>query len=386
MVRKVNHKEFGTLIKAYYKQRLQDGRKIPLLVYGTFGVGKSEVVKETAKDIAEKKGKIFIEWNKATREEKEKISESPKGYFILIDIRLSEFDSSDIKGLPDFKKDKDGESDSIVWKIPFWAKILENPESDGVLFFDEINLATPLVISSTYKIIYDRIINESKINENWLIIGCGNKDEDRAYTHELASPVRDRGGELELVPPSQEEWCDWAIKNSVDSRIIGFINFKPSYLHNVNFDDGQKFTTERGWARVSSLINGVEDYDVVELLSSTAIGEGIAREFSSFCKIKEAIKLDEIIKNPELMRSITEIGFKYFIVSALAEQYKTSKVVDFAKIMKFSEVLDSLKNQEFVALLWRLCIKYNPVKFGKEFTEKEINHPLKQKYKEYILD
>ena len=383
MVKKINHKEFKVLIKAYYKQKLIDGRKIPLLVYGTFGVGKSEQVKDTAKEIGEKKGKIPVEWNKLTKEEKEKIYENPENYFILIDIRLSEFDSSDIKGLPDFKDDK---SESIIWKIPYWAKVLEHPKSDGILFFDEINLATPLVISSTYKIIYDRIINESKINDNWLIIGCGNKDEDRAYTHELASPVRDRGGEVELVPPSCEDWVEWAVKNGIDSRIIGFLNWKPSQLHKVDFEDGQKFTTERGWARASSLINGVDDYDTAELLSSTAIGEGIAIEFISFCKIKELIKLDEIIKNPEKIKEITEIGHKYFIVSSLAELYKSKKEVNFAKIMKVSEVLHNLKNQEFVALLWRLCIKYNPTKFSKEFQEQELNNPLKKEYHKYIVD
>lgn len=723
MVRTCSPKELEVIIKATYKQKdLLTNRKFPLIVYGTFGIGKSWIVKDVAKNISEKKGKVFIDWNTATAEDKSKIIANPENYFVLLDIRLSEYDTSDLKGLPDFKDD-----DSIIWKSPYFSKLLTNPKSDGILFFDEINLATPLVISSVYKIIYDRIINENKISDNWLIMGCGNKDDDKAFTHELASPVRDRANEIELSPPTSEEWCcyddkteiltengwkffkdlkdtekvftlnlknkkweiqngikreydfkgnmiqinnksgidlvitpnhrclienknknkfdivnaqdlpsrfhipknmgkfkgkkyhsflfnsnfysrydintkemkkikipekkirikdfieflgyflsegyvsqkdynitlsqkenktkqkmrdvlnrmnidfyesgefnigfnskqinnylrqfgtqekryipewiknineenlkillnslmkgdgnivknknsvylryttiskqlandvqeiglklgyftdilfeknrygmvyrvglkdnkrlteirkerkhienkfykgkvycvttkngivmvrrngkscwcgnSWGINNGIDGRIIGFLNWKPSYLHpTVDYEDKQKFTTPRGWHRVSEMIKGVTDYDTLGLLSSIAISEGIANEFVSFCKIKEAVKLDEIIKNPELLRSITEVGFLYFIVSSLAEQYKTKKEVTFEKIMKISEVLDDMKRQEFVGMLWRLCVKYNALKFSKEFTEKDINNPLKKKYHSYIVD
>ena len=130
-----------------------------------------------------------------TKEEKQKVYEYCEKYFVLIDIRLSEFDSSDVKGLPDFRQDKE----SIEWKVPFWAKLLEKENSDGILFLDEFNLGTPLVMSSFYKVLYDRVVNDSKISDNFLIIGAGNREQDRAYTHSIPSPLRDRGGEVELI-------------------------------------------------------------------------------------------------------------------------------------------------------------------------------------------
>ena len=373
MVKKVTHKELAELLKVYYE------KKTSLLIYGSFGLGKSVTVRETAKKIAKERGREFIEWNSLTREEKQKVAEYPEKYFCLMDIRLSEYDSSDIKGLPDFK---DGES--IVWKSPFFAKVLEKENSDGILFFDEINLATPLVISSVYKIIYDRVINESKINSNWLILGCGNLSKDRAYTHELAPPVRDRGGEVELISPSADDWTDWAVANKIDSKIIGFINFKPSNLHKVDFEDEQKFTTERGWERLNNLIKGISDLKTLELVSSSAISEGVAKEFVAFCKIQDKVKLEEIIKNPEKLEAIKEISIKYFVITALAEKYKDDKV-KFNKVIKISEVLDKMKNAEFVALLWRLCYRYDSSKFRKEFTGSEINKELAERYSKYLI-
>ena len=102
------HIELSSLIKGYYE------KKLALFIYGAFGIGKSFCVRDTAKALSEEKGKEFVEWNKSSREKKQEIFDSPDKYFVLIDERLSEYDSSDIKGLPDFK---DGQ-ETLEWKVP----------------------------------------------------------------------------------------------------------------------------------------------------------------------------------------------------------------------------------------------------------------------------
>ncbi len=377
MVAKVNHNELKSLVKEYYK------KKLALFVWGTFGIGKSREVLEISKDLAKERGREFIEWNRISKGEKQNVYAFPEKYFVLIDIRLSEFDSSDIKGLPYFLND----NEAIDWKSPFFARLLAKPNSDGILLFDEINLATPIVMSSCYKIIYDREINDEKVNENWLVIGCGNLDNDRAFTHTLPAPLKDRGGEVELTVPNVEDWTiNFAMPNKIDSRIIGFVNFKQSSLHKVNFDDGQKFVTPRGWERISNLIKDVKDWQIIELLCNSAIGEGTAIEFVSFCKIQEKLKLEDVIKNPEKIRKIEKPDIKYFLVSALAERYsdKKNKSVDFTKIMEVSKILDEINNAEFVALLWKLCSGYTKL-FKKNFIDDTKFDNFKEKYGKYII-
>ena len=362
MVHKINHEQLKEIVKQYYS------RKLALFVWGTFGIGKSQEVRETAKGIAKDRGREFIEWDKITKEEKQKVYELPEKYFVLIDIRLSEYDSSDIKGLPDFRSNNgDGKTrDFMEWKSPFFAKLLSKKNSDGILLFDEINLATPLVMGSCYQIIYDRVINSEKVADGWLIIGCGNLDTDRGFTHTLPSPLKDRGGEVELLVPNAEDWTtNFAVHNKIDSRIIGYINFKPSSLYKVDFKDNQKFVTPRAWERVSNLIEGVKNWNSFELICCSAIGEGIAKEFIAFCKVSEKLKLEDVIKNPEKIRNITDVSVKYFLVSAIAERYKDKKV-KFDTIMKASKILDEIKNAEFTALLWRLCSSYTK-QFKKDF-------------------
>lgn len=375
MVKKVNHKELATLVKHYYKNIT------PLFVWGTFGIGKSRTIKDEAELIAKEKSKTFVDWNKTDPKQKQEIFNSPEKYFCLIDIRLSEYDSSDIKGLPDFQS---SDKKSIEFRVPFWALLLENPKSDGILLFDEINLATPLVMSSCYKIIYDRVINDGKINDNWLIIGCGNKQEDRANTQDVAPPLLDRGGEVELVVPSIDAWTEWAAKNDIDTRIIGFLNFKSSNLFVVDFNDTQKYTTSRGWERVSRLIKGENELETIELVSSSAISEGISKEFLAFCKLNSKIDLNRIIEHPEEIAEIKDIGIKFFITTSIADKYKDSKI-KFDRIMETSKVLDKTGNPELVAYLWKLSSVMS-AKFKKDWMgTKGSDEKLIEKYGKYIV-
>ena len=372
----------------YYNTKDDNGKK-PLIVYGTFGIGKSHLIRQVAKDIAEQKGKKFVDWNVLTKVEKEIVFENTKDYFILLDIRLSEYDIGDIKGLPDF----DDKRRWLEWKCPLIIKLLEQKDGDGILFFDEINLASTMMISSIYKILHDRVVNESRMADDWLIIGCGNKDDDRAYTHELASPVKDRAGEVELLPSSaglSGEWTMWAGENGIDSRIISYLAWKPESLRVVNYDDGQKFTTPRGWERLSTLIKDISltDYAMLELISQSAIGEGIAREFVAYCKVQSQVDIQAIIREPSKLRQLHEISMKYFVITAIAENYKEKiSKVEFKDILNISQELDNMNNSEFVVMMWKLAIRYNPKKFSKDFTAKEnINSPILQKYRGYLVD
>jgi hypothetical protein len=85
----IDHKELEWVIRKVYET------KTALFVWGATGIGKSQIVKKVAKDLAEKQNLEF-------REE-----EYGEGIFSLIDIRLSEEkDPSNLKGLPYPNKDR----------------------------------------------------------------------------------------------------------------------------------------------------------------------------------------------------------------------------------------------------------------------------------------
>lgn len=375
----LSHKDLKSILRIYYNS------KTSLFVQGRFGIGKSVLTKDEAKEIAKEKKREFIEWNKITEDEKNKLFKSPEKYFVYIDIRLSEYSPDDIKGLPMFLS----EQRAIEFKIPLWALYLESENSDGFLMFDEINLAVPLVMSSVYKIVYDRVVNQSRIAKNWFIIMAGNTSEDRAYTHEIPPPLRDRCGEVELKVPDIQDWTEWAIKSKINPLIIGYLNYKSSDLWKVNYEDNQKFTTPRSWERLSKLMkdNNIEpsDPDKLLLVGSSALSEGIATQFKAFCKIQDKVNLKEILKNPKKLKDIGQgrenLDIRYFVITAIADWYKDNKAT-FEDIINITKILDEMNNPEFVALLWKICMSYKP-EFEKEFKSADIIE-IANKYLKYF--
>lgn len=378
-MKKINHQQLGQLIKTLYSCPDKTGRKTPLLVTGTFGEGKSAVIQDTAKEIAKTNERTYLNWNEISYEEKQRIVDENlfKDFFILFDIRLSSYDATDLRGLPNFNRKW------VEWKYPFFVEILQHPESDGILLFDEWNLTTPLVLSSCYQIFHDKVISDIKINFNWLIIGCGNKADDYANTIEIPAPLKDRCAEVELTPPTPKDWIKWASKNGIHPKIIAYLSWKGTMLRKVNFESSEKFSTERGWARLSSYMH--LPLDDIKLVAGTVIGEGVASEFIGFLEIQNIVNLDELIRKPELLKNVTEPGQKYFVISGLAEKYGNNQM-NIEQLFAISTVLYQNKSADFVAMLWRLSSRMNKAKFRKEFMAKELDNPLRTVFVKYLSD
>jgi hypothetical protein len=130
---------------------------------------------------------------------------------------------------------------------------------------------------------------------------------------------------------------------------------------------------------------GSKDYDKLRMVVCSAIGEGVWSEYVSYCKIREQINLKDIIEHPKKIADIKEkdIHIKFFVATALAEQYKDKKI-KFDKILEASKVLDSIGNAELVAYLWKLSCIYDGKRFKADFI-KTVDNTLSDKYGKYII-
>jgi MoxR-like ATPase len=364
----VNHAQLKEILKIAYKSRRA------YFIWGATGIGKSYAVRQLAKELAEEEKREFIEWNNLTREEKMKVMQELDKFFLFIDQRALQFDLGDFK-LPKF----DNTNGTFEWCIPLVYQAICDKRAKGILFFDEFNLAPPSIQGMFYQIINDRQVGEHKISEGVMIVGAGNRLEDRANVYEMSSPLLDRFEHLELAVPTLEEWTDWALKNNIDSRIIAFLHFKPSYL--FKFDPNSKdksFPTPRGWQYLSDQIKHLDkgDYSLLENLISANVGEACSVEMVAFLKLSEKIRIEELLKNPEKIREITRTDLKYSVVSELAEIYKKdTKHLD--SIMKIVQLLEP----EFSILCLRLLKSANE----RHFVKNLVNYDWLSKYSDYLL-
>lgn len=308
--------------------------KKPFFLHGAPGIGKSDSVRQVCKRIAKEEK---IEFNERGVD-KEK--------FNLIDVRISQLDPSDLRGIP-FP-----EGNQTKWLIPNWLPT----EGKGVLFFDEINLAPPSIQASCYQLILDRRLGDYYLPDDWTIIAAGNRAIDMANVFPMSAPLKNRFSHATLMVPSEEEWREWGYDNGVNSDVVAFLAFKPSTLY--KFDKNNKddaFPTPRSWAVASHMLNTLKqdskEYpEDSHVLVSTCVGEWAALEFFGFVKLKKKVNIDDIIKNPIKVKELDkDVGLKYTLISGLSERYRTDR-----KMMNKILAVVGYMDNEFSVFLLRL--------------------------------
>jgi len=383
VVREVGHEKLERILKKDYEE------DIAHFVSGATGIGKSMTVDKVCKNLSDKMGRVYIKWNRISKEDKVKVSENPEKYFFMMDIRLSQLDPSDLRGLPALN----GKS-VVEWKIPFWLHVASLKGAKGIIFFDEINLAPPSIQAAAYQLIHDRELGETPISSGVLPIGAGNRLEDRANVYDLPRPLQNRFTHTTLRPPviTQDcksrngitDWGEWALNNDIDMNIVTFLIQRPNLLNpKINQDSNERaFPTPRSWAVCSKLIKGEKDLEWIEELASTAVGSGAASELVSTIKFQRQINLNDILKHPEKAGDIKELDLKYSLLSLVSEWYAiNNKKESLETVLQIANIIQP----EFAILLLRFAKIKHPSSFKKHVTTLKTWKPISKKYQKYLL-
>lgn len=353
-MKKVSHEELSKLVKTAYQKR------VAAFIWGTIGIGKSQTIREVAKQLATDMELEFSEDN------------IEDGKFGFVDVRVSQLDPSDLRGLPKFDNDK------TKWVPPSWLP--RKQDGKGLIFMDELNLAPPSIQAASYQLILNRRLGDYVLPEGWAIVAAGNRSEDNARVFDLPSPLANRFIHCELNIPSEEEWTTWALNNGIDTRVVAFIKIRPSMLFRFEPKNRDKsFPTPRAWEFCSKLIKEIEKDSELEILIAAAVGEGCAIEMVKFLKLQKSIDFDAIMKNPAKVKELKDISMKYALLSYLSEVYRK----DNKMISKMLDICEHLET-EFAVILLRFCKSVNEKEFVKQIAKEKKWTPLSKTYGKYL--
>jgi hypothetical protein len=233
----------------------------PLLIHSSPGIGKSSIVKEVAKTLG----------------------------IQLVDVRLAEMESVDIRGLPSIDKNANGDG-IMKWNAPdCWPR---DPKSKGIIFLDEITSCDKSCQVAAYELILDRKIGDFyKVPEGWYIVSAGNLTTDRAVATSMSSALANRFLHIELKE-DPEQWIKWGIMNEVHPSVLGFINYRPEFLfsmENENLERG--WPSPRSWERVSHMVKIYEnDEHILRKMVYGLVGPAKGLEFMEFHKLNAKFK------------------------------------------------------------------------------------------------
>lgn len=242
--------------------------KEPIMVWGPPGIGKSDMVFEIGREL--------------NRE--------------VVDIRLCLYENVDIKGYP-FLKDVDGEK-----RLSFAhsEELPSDPDSDVIIFLDEINAADPSTQKACYQLILNRRIGDYVLPDKVTIVAAGNRQQDKGGIFSMPKPLENRFVHVEMRP-SPKDWLDWAVGAMVQPEVVGFISKFESKLFDFDTSNDQRaFATPRSWTKAAKLLAGSPGLSDkhMKLLVGGCIGSGLAVEFMAFRAV--------VNKLPEPMKIFTK--------------------------------------------------------------------------------
>ena len=283
------------------------GQHTPVMLWGPPGVGKSQIIA----DIARKHG------------------------VPLIDIRLSQMEPTDLRGIP-FRKD-----DNVEWSVPAMLPDAARHGEQGILFLDEINAAPPTVSAAAYQLILDRRLGEYRIPDGWAIFAAGNRQGDRGVTYAMPAPLANRFTHFD-VEAHLDDWIGWALGHDIDERILGFLRFRPDLL--FNYDAAHNpvaFPSPRSWEYAHrALIKFADRPDLMADALQACVGQACGVELKAFIDNLENLPDIEAILDGRETAVPKSIDLQYGVASALVRRAREAS----GDLAKLGNVLSYARN------------------------------------------
>lgn len=310
-------------------------RKRPVFIWGPPGIGKSDLVNGIAAEQSRR----------------------------LIDLRLLLLDPTDIKGIPYYNPTTKtmawaapGELPEIVSAETLAAEeaelvrlteyLNEHNEFDkdasirgaihdqtirvertkyalefqnAILFLDELNAAPPSVQAAAYQLVLNRKVGEYKLPDGVSILAAGNRETDKGVTFRMPTPLANRLIHIEMGS-NFDDWSEWAIKNNIDSDILGYLSANKHRLHDFDPKSAEKaFGSPRSWSMASDVIKegGIND-DLITTIIAGTVGEGNAIEFAAHRRFASSLPTpDDCLTGKVTDLKVTEISAKYSLVISM---------------------------------------------------------------------
>ena len=284
-------------------------RPTPLCIWGTHGLGKTEIAMELAK----------------------------KKQWKLAYCAPAQFEEmGDLHGLP-FKFDPDPNvigDERTVYMTPEWVPKDEGP---GILLLDDINRADDRILRGTMQLLQNFEMFSWALPPKWQIIVTANPDSGDYSVTSMDDAIITRMIHLTLNFDAKI-WAEWALQFGIDERGV---NFVLTYPEMVTLKRTTPRTLVHFFGQLSQIKDLKQDIFIVEILAKGCLDETTANAFINY--------VDELLsKIPSTEAFLNEVNLKE-IDATILKLIKTENGIRLDTINTLlTRVIFKLKSKEFV--------------------------------------
>jgi MoxR-like ATPase len=262
--------------------------KVPVLVWGPPGAGKTATVNAVASELG-----LALE-------------------VVIASVR----EPSDFAGLPVVRES------GVSMEPPAWARRLVQA-GGGALFFDEISTAPPAVQAALLRVVLDRVVGDLALPDNVGIIAAANPPEQAAGGWDLSAPLANRFCHLTWQLDT-EAWIDGMVHGWSDSfvrrlpdgweqgipaqraLVASFIHLRRDLLLAMpeSYTQlGMAWPSPRSWDMAARLMAAARaatsDEDALARLVIGCVGDGAGLEFLAWYKALDLPDPETLLRNPD---------------------------------------------------------------------------------------
>lgn len=249
--------------------------KVPVLLLGPPGIGKTEIVKQIAE---EKNLKLFI-------------------------FEGSSLDPTDVRGIP-----------MLVGGETRFSRSPLYPSEDSILLIDELAFASTQTQRSLNSLLLDRRLGTEIIPSSCFVFATGNPPQ---YGGNMLLNTLINRTVILNIQPSLEAWLN-GYRDKINKMIRAYLQLKPNNFYTFDPADQDKpFCSPRSWALLSRLMDaGIIDQDVFIGILGPPGADLIA-----FLEDEELrhINIDNYIRNRQIPRNMK---VWLFIIESLIDKIK----------------------------------------------------------------
>ena len=273
-------------------------RHRPVCLWGTYGVGKSQIWRQ----VAERRSMRFF------------------------DLRLALMEGPDLAGLYQVVDGK------TVRRPPdFWPQ----DKVPTLILFDELNRAPTLVQNAALQPALDHMVADLKLPQETYIGAACNREGDGGGVQRMPAALSSRFLNLN-VEPDLDSFSTWANSVGLHPMVLAFLRFRPNLLC-VPDTKARNSPNPRGWEFVAQLASDQPGENIELALVAGAVGKGAAVEYLSFARMFRALpNLDALLLDPANAVVPTEVGTLYAVASALGAR---ANLQNWARVLTYLDRL-----------------------------------------------
>ena len=286
---------------------------VPVLLWGDPGTGKTQTIEAVASHLG---------WR-------------------TVSVIASIHDPTDFAGLP-VRTDT-----GVVFEPPAWARRTAEHDGMSLVFFDEVNTATPATQNALMRVVLEGRVGDLELGDRVRFAAAANPPSQNSAAWDLSAPLANRFAHLHW-PVSYQDWkagylggwpdpeplhIDPSTVEPYSEELIrwmqaSFLATRPALVCDVpdNGTDPQGWPSPRSWERLARCLAIADTASVTDdvrlLVAAALVGDGAAAEYLGYLRNLDLPDPKELLAHPakfgELQRSDQQFAALDAVVAAAA--------------------------------------------------------------------